>query len=475
MDFPYEQYFDSMPCYLTIQNRDLKVIKANKKFVKDFGSYEGRYCYQVYKNSPTKCEFCAVDKTFQDGIPRSSEEHVQSLDGKEISVLINTTPIRDDSGEIVAVMEMSTDVTEIKELQRQAKANHDRYKLLFEEVPCYLSIQDKDLNIVNANRLHQEMFGNNLGKKCFEVYKHRSEECFPCIVRQTFEDGEIHYHEESVTAIDGTTMNCLVHSAPIRDGAGNITKVIEMSTNISELRDLQDQLSSIGLLISSISHGIKGLLNGLNGGIYLVNKGIANDNKDRLEQGWEIVLRNVDRIKGMVMDILYYAKDREPNWENISALDLAKESFNVVKTKAENLGIEFSSNFDNNTGAFDCDRNALRSMLVNLLENSLDACRVDKSKESHSVQFGLSRTKDEVQFIIQDNGIGMDQETREKAFSLFFSSKGGDGTGLGLFIANKITTAHGGKIDIETEPFKGCKFTVSIPRRSIALSSRDFK
>ncbi|MDA3844491.1 MAG: PAS domain-containing sensor histidine kinase [Candidatus Kapabacteria bacterium] len=475
MDFPFQQYFESMPCYLTVQDRDLKVILANNKFVSDFGNYKGRYCYQVYKNSPMKCEYCAVEKTFHDGIPRSSEEQVQSLDGTDVSVLINTTPIRDKKGAIIAVMEMSTDVTEIKELQKQSKENHDRYKLLFEEVPCYLSIQDKDLNIINSNRLHKEKFGNNLGLKCYEVYKHRSEECFPCIVRQTFEDGEIHYHEETVTTKDGTCMNCLVHSAPIRDAEGNITKVIEMSTNISELRDLQDQLSSIGLLISSISHGIKGLLNGLNGGIYLVNKGIANDNKDRLEQGWEIVLRNVDRIKSMVMDILYYAKDREPNWEHISALDLAKESFNVVQTKAENLGIEFDSDFDNNTGAFDCDRNALRSMLVNLLENSLDACRVDKSKENHSVKFGLSRTKDDVQFIIQDNGIGMDQETREKAFSLFFSSKGGDGTGLGLFIANKITTAHGGKIDIETEPFKGCKFTVSIPRRSVALSSRDFK
>ena len=65
-------------------------------------------------------------------------------------------------------------------------------------------------------------------------------------------------------------------------------------------------------------------------------------------------------------------------------------------------------------------------------------------------------------FNISDNGIGMDQETREKAFSLFFSSKGAGGTGLGLFIANKIAEAHGGSIKIESEEGKGSEFSVML-------------
>ena len=64
MEFPYKQYFDSMPCYLTIQDRDLKVILANKKFEEDFGNYRGRYCYQVYKaeepNIRCLCGFVGV-------------------------------------------------------------------------------------------------------------------------------------------------------------------------------------------------------------------------------------------------------------------------------------------------------------------------------------------------------------------------------------------------------------------------------
>ena len=67
-------------------------------------------------------------------------------------------------------------------------------------------------------------------------------------------------------------------------------------------------------------------------------------------------------------------------------------------------------------------------------------------------------------FQVSDNGIGMDEETMQKAFSLFFSAKGMSGTGLGLFIANKIVRAHGGEIDMESEPGTGTTFRVVLPR-----------
>jgi signal transduction histidine kinase len=69
-----------------------------------------------------------------------------------------------------------------------------------------------------------------------------------------------------------------------------------------------------------------------------------------------------------------------------------------------------------------------------------------------------------VQFEVEDNGIGMERETQEKVFSLFFSSKGNEGTGLGLFVANKIAAAHGGKIQIESRINEGTRFIVTIPR-----------
>jgi len=462
-----DKIFDAIPGYLTVQDRNFRIIEANESFRKDFGDYEGRYCYQVYKHRPEKCEDCPVERTFRDGQKHRSEEIVKTLEGEKVSVIVYTTPIFNEAGEVSEVVEMSTDITEIKQLHNRLKDSQNRYRELFDKVPCFISIQDRELRIVDANRMFCEAFGTHFGSKCYKVYKHRNEECYPCIVKQTFSDGELHVHEEVVTARDGRQMNVLVNTMPIANSDGEIEKVIEMSADITQIRQLQSKLTSTGLLISSISHGLKGLLSSLDGGFYLVNTGLEKNNQERMKKGWEIAQRNVERIKSMVLDILYYAKDREPDWELISIPELVIEVYGIINPKAQKLDIELELCNDENSGSFEADHKAIRSMLVNLAENSLDACRVDDQKNNHTVEFCANDHPDYIEFEITDNGIGMDQETREKAFSLFFSSKGTEGTGLGLFISNKIAQEHGGSIQIESEINKGSRFTVKLPKKRL--------
>ncbi|MEW6071576.1 MAG: PAS domain-containing protein [Planctomycetota bacterium] len=464
-DLPYREYFESLPAYLTVQDRDLRIIRANQRFREDFGDPDGRYCYQLYKHRSEKCEVCPATRTFRDGREYSSEEHVRTRDGREMSVIVFTTPIRNAAGEITSVMELSADITGIKLLQGQLRESRKRYRTLFEEVPCFISIQDPDLRIAEANRMFRESFGDRLGEKCYEVYKHRSEECIPCAVKETFRDGCVHHSEEVVTSTGGRSINTLVYSAPLRDADGTITRVMEMSADITPIRELQGQLESIGLLISSVSHGVKGLLNGMDGGMYLLKTGIEKQNSARQEQGLEMVQRNVDRIRSMVLNILYYAKERTPNLEFVPARELGDEVVAIQASRAQELKVRVESALDADAGEFAADRQAVRSLLVNLLENALDACRVDDKKTDHRVTFQVQGTSDAVIFEVSDNGIGMDRETREKAFSLFFTSKGVKGTGLGLFIANKIARAHGGRIELESELGQGTRIRVHLPRR----------
>jgi len=465
MDVTGAQCFDALPCYLSVQDRDLHVIKANRRFREAFGNYEGRHCYQVYKQRAEPCEACPVERTFRDGRSHRSEERVTCLDQTEVSVIVYTQPIHDEQGEIAAVMEMSTDITDLARLQNQLREGRAHCRTLFEEVPCFVSIQDRDLNILDANRLHREAFGSFLGCKCYEIYKHRTEECEPCVVRQTFEDGQVHQHEEVVTSRQGRTMNVLVRTTPVTGPSGAVESVMEMSADITQIRELQSQLESIGLLISSISHGLKGLLNGLNGGMYLVNKGLEADNGDRVRQGWAIVQRNIERIRSMVLDILYYAKDREPGTAVLSAGAVLDQVCEQLGHRAAELGVEIVREADPDAGSFEGDETAVRAMLVNLGENALDACRLDARKASHRITLRAADGGDgRARFEIEDNGIGMEQETRERAFTLFFSSKGSEGTGLGLFIANRIARAHGGDIRLESEVGVGTRFFVTLPR-----------
>jgi PAS domain S-box-containing protein len=475
MDLNYKQFFEVMPAYLTILDRDLRVIQANQRFRKDFGDFEGRYCYEINRHRTEPCQNCPARRTFQDGLRHGIEEQFKKVNGREVALIVYTTAIRNEAGEITAVLKMATDITEIKLLQNQLRESRERYRHLFEEVPCYITIQDRDLRIVEANRRFREDFGDRVGNPCYQVYMHRSEACVPCAVKETFQDGQVHQTEEVVTARSGEQMNVLVSTAPIRSAEGQIKSVIEMSTDISQIRQLQSQLTSLGLVISSISHGIKGLLTSLDGGIYLVNSGMEKNNPARIKQGWEMVERNIARVRTMVLDLLYYAKDREPALQWFPAQSVVEEVYGVVQGKAKEVGIELLTDIDPMAGDLSADPKAVRSMLVNLLENALDACRVDKKKSSHRIRLGVRGYPDSIEFEVSDDGIGMDRETREKAFSLFFSSKAGDGTGLGLFISNKIVQAHQGKIHLESEPNKGTRVTIKLPRRgpmSRAVSSK---
>ena len=254
----------------------------------------------------------------------------------------------------------------------------------------------------------------------------------------------------------------LCRTAPILNSSGGIDSVMEMSTNISELRQLQSQLTSVGLIVSSVSHGIKGLLSGLDGGIYLMETGFEKDAMDRIKKGWDMVLRNVERIRSMVLNILYYAKEREVFWQDVDIEEMVETIEEVLAPRAKALNVNFS--VEAVEGSLEADRNSIQSLLVNLVENSIDACRVDKEKTDHQVIMSTRLEGDKVIFDISDNGIGMDQETKEKAFSLFFSSKGAEGTGLGLFIASRIVQSHGGNITIESSPGQGTRFIVTLPK-----------
>ena len=164
LDVPgVDRFFQQVPCYCTIQNRDMKIIRTNKLFREDFGTKLGELCYEAYKGSNKICINCPVVKTFADGKTHSTEETVITKEGKEAKMLVYTTPVTDEQGEVVGVMEMSTNITEMKKLQDQIEASRREYMDLFDRVPCYISILDQNLRILRVNKLFRQEFGDNSG------------------------------------------------------------------------------------------------------------------------------------------------------------------------------------------------------------------------------------------------------------------------------------------------------------------------
>jgi signal transduction histidine kinase len=243
---------------------------------------------------------------------------------------------------------------------------------------------------------------------------------------------------------------------------------------IREKTELQDHLSSLGLMISSISHGIKGLLTGLDGGMYILEKGFVKKNQVEINEGWETVKQMVERIRKMVLDILYYAKERDLRWERIDALSFAKEVAKVVEPKIGAQAIAFETSLDSTVGEFEIDAGHFHSALLNILDNAMDACTRDPSKQKHKITFEVKQDSHYIIFEVADNGLGMNAETSQKIFTPFFSLKGEKGTGLGLFIANKIVDQHGGEIMVKSKLGQGTLFRIRIPKlQSESVSASD--
>ena len=339
------------------------------------------------------------------------------------------------------------------------------YEQLFDEVPCFISVQDQEFRITATNRKFKTHFGDAMGEYCYKAYKHRKAPCSQCPVAMTFRDGNNHSTEEVVTALDGRQYHVVTWTAPIRDDHGRITQVMEMSTDITQIRQLQNHLEALGIMLGSMSHGVKGMLTALDGGIYQMESGMKRKNEERIQHAFSIIKEMAARIRDMVLDILYYAKSREVNYQKISINQLVEEISRTVGPTAEKNGVVYETSLEENLGKIHIDSHWFHSALVNILENAIDACREDATKEAHWVKFSVRTLPDDgVVFDIRDNGIGFDRETREKMFTLFFSSKGAKGTGLGLFIANHVIQQHGGVVKVESEPGLGSRFIIRMPR-----------
>ncbi len=356
--------------------------------------------------------------------------------------------------------ELRTYTENLENLVREKSA---KLQQLFDEGPCYVTVQDRELRITEANRRFKEDFGFVPGRTCFESYKHRQEACPDCPILKTFEDGQSHQAETVVTARNGEHYNTLIWTAPLTDSEGQVTHVIEMSTNITLIRQLQDHIASLGMMLGSMSHGIKGLLTALDGGVYRVETGLTRGDLEEVRSGWDMLRLRIERIKKMILDVLYYAKSRELELTEVDLRAFVEDLAAIIKPKADQSGVQFVLDFTGAEGTLEADAVALSSALVNFLENALDACYMDRTKKEHTLTFSAKRSDSRIVFEIADNGLGMEEETKNNMFTLFFSSKGSRGTGIGLFVSNHVITQHHGHISVESEYGKGTRIQVEIP------------
>ena len=237
-----------------------------------------------------------------------------------------------------------------------------------------------------------------------------------------------------------------------------------------------ERLAAIGQTVTTLAHAIKNIIGGLSGGLFVLEKGMELSNEEYRAQGWEMLKGNVAKIKNLALGLLNYAKDREPDFELCDPNEPMRQVFHLMLPRAEEAGVKLKMELAEDLNYTLLDPEAIHSCLLNLVTNAVDACRdfecVNRTLEI--VIRSLNVDGWAVEYRVEDNGCGMDAETRKQVFNNFFSTKGSKGTGLGLMITRKVITEHGGAIELTSEKEKGSTFSIRLPKRyDIAASKID--
>ncbi len=223
----------------------------------------------------------------------------------------------------------------------------------------------------------------------------------------------------------------------------------------------------MGRAVAGMAHRIKNILMGLEGGIFVVNTGLESDDRQAIAEGWEMVERNVARVSRIVKDLLYCSKERTPSFESkVSLHGIAREVRELFAERIAEQGIELKLEL----GQQDCvgtfDPEGLHNLLSNLVANAIDACRFDPSpgKDRHTITIRCHTIGDDTAALeVEDNGIGIPDEMNSRVFEEFFSSKGTEGTGIGLLVVQKVAEEHGGRASFRSSPGTGTTFTITLP------------
>ena len=336
--------------------------------------------------------------------------------------------------------------------------------VLFNLVPSAISIQDHAFRIRKINRTFRELFGDRVGEHCYKVYKGRSEICQTCPMAKSFADGQVHQAEELVRTTDGRLIQMAVQTTPVIGKDGRVIGGMEVATDISRTVASQQELVLLGQAMAGMAHYIKNIVTGLEGGIFVVEEGMSGNDEKLLQEGWEMVRRNIKRVTKLSRDQLYCSRERPPEKREMRPNTLVCEAVRLFRDKAAQNDVELHVELDQRVGAAVLDPDGFHNMLTNLLSNAIDACAFDTTKDRHwvSVKTVLDPTG-ELVLEVSDNGQGIPKDMCSEVFVEMFTSKGRTGTGLGLLVIYRVVCAHGGHVNMLSDEDVGTVFTIIIP------------
>jgi len=473
----YQRFFELVPCIVSLQDRNYRLIDYNREFSSRFDPRPGDYCYRAYKGRSQKCEYCPVEKTFADGLSHYSEETGRNKDGTLTHWIVKTAPLRDDQGEIIGALEMSLDITHKKELENKLAQSEKKYYAIFNNIPNPVFVLDVDtLVILDCNGRATRVYGY-----AYEELSGRSfMDLFPAEERQRCRDLFRHADEiEQVRHLNKSGDIFFVHlrlsPSEYQDRRVLLVTTSDITDRIdAELRLVQaGKMATLGEMATGIAHELNQPLTVIKSASNYFMKKIRNQQPIPAEVLSEMAAeidRHVDRAATIINHLRQFGHKPRIESAPLQVNTVLKSAFDMFSQQLKLRQIDVLWELDEHLPHVLAEAGRLEQIFINLLLNARDAIE-EKWDSSNTAPGEVKRIRlktyargGRILIEVTDTGIGIAAGDVDRIFEPFFTTKKvGDGTGIGLSITYSIVKEFGGTIRVASTPGKGASFILSFP------------
>lgn len=474
----YQDLFEHVPCLITVQDKDLRLVSYNQYFAEEFHAQPGASCYKVYKGLDAPCPNCPVIRTFEDGEPHATEEITLDKDGNPHTFFVSTAPMLDDKGNMITVMETSLDITASKYLEAELERSRKKYLAIFSCIPTALFVLDRQsLTILECNAKAEAIYGYTprefIGQSFLDLFCNHDHSEYERRIRAEQAIDRTRHRKKSgaviYVAIRFSTAaypGSQVFLASVTD----ITRRLETE----QLLIQASKMATLGEMSTSVAHELNQPMTVIQTiSEYLLRK--TRDNKPippaLFQEMAEGIGRHIARATRIINHMREFGRKSDLSVGPVNLGEVLTRTMELFTQQLTVRNIEVVTDIDQQAPPVQADANRLEQVFMNLLLNARDAIEDRKPDGNHPEAKRITlRVRVDgpnrafVAVEIADTGDGIPPEVRDKIFEPFFTTKAaGKGTGLGLSISYGIVKEYGGAIEADSTPGQGARFVVKLP------------
>jgi len=270
------------------------------------------------------------------------------------------------------------------------------------------------------------------------------------------------YIEEDAELVEGPFLR--EEASLIGEVARQIATIVEKDeaelekTRLEEQLRHADRLATLGKLAAGVAHEINEPLGSILGFAQLAKKSL--NNPIQVERDLEKIVNASLQAREIVRQLLIFARQMPTKKKTVNLNSIVKDALSFLDPRCQKDGITQNLKLHEHLPFIEADPAQLSQLFINLVVNAIQAM-----PEGGSLTVSTAFNDDEVLLVVEDTGIGMDEETKKQIFNPFYTTKDADkGTGLGLSVVHGIITSHSGSIQVDSAPGKGSRFKVRLPR-----------